>query len=304
MPDSRRFLHPEAIKRISRLDLRARHIVEGFLSGMHRSPYFGQSVEFLQHREYAVGDDLRHVDWKVWARQDRLYVKQFEEDTNLRCTMLVDVSNSMSYGRGALNKYEYACTIAASLSYLVLRQQDAVGCQAFDEKVRTRVPIRSKRNHIFSIVDSLSVTEPQDKTEMYSILRSAAEGLPRRGMIVLVSDLLADAGATLKGLKLLRQRGHDVLVFHVMDDDELDFPFSGPTRFDGLETLDHLNCNPRALREGYLEALNAFLEEIRRGCARNVIDYALIRTSQSLDAALATYLSSRLGMHHRNYSGM
>jgi len=297
-------LHPEAIKRISRLDLRARHIVEGFLSGMHRSPYFGQSVEFLQHREYAVGDDLRHVDWKVWARQDRLYVKQYEEDTNLRCTMLVDVSNSMSYGTGALNKYEYACTIAGSLSYLVLRQQDAVGCMAFDEQVRTRVPIRSKRNHIYSIVDSLSVTEPKDKTDMYSILRSAAEGLPRRGMIVLVSDLLADAEATLKGLKLLRQRGHDILVFHVMDDDELDFPFAGPTRFDGLETPDHLNCNPRALREGYLEALNAFLEQIRRGCARNVVDYALIRTSQPLDAALATYLSSRLGMHHRNYSGI
>jgi len=293
-------LHPEAIKRISRLDLRARHIVEGFLSGMHRSPYFGQSVEFLQHREYVAGDDLRHVDWKVWAKQDRLYVKQYEEDTNLRCTMLVDVSNSMIYGRGALNKYEYACTVVGSLAYLLLKQQDAVGCLAFDEKVRTRVPVRSKRNHINSIIESLNVTEPQDKTEMYSILRAAAENLPRRGMIVLVSDLLVDLEGTIKGLKLLRQRGHDVLVFHVMDDDELDFPFSGPTRFEGLETLDYLNCNPRALREGYLEALNAFLEEIRRRCARNTIDYALIRTSQPLDAALATYLSNRLGMHHRN----
>jgi len=293
-------LHPEAIKRISRLDLRARHIVEGFLSGMHRSPYFGQSVEFLQHREYVTGDDLRHVDWKVWAKQDRLYVKQYEEDTNLRCTMLVDVSNSMIYGRGALNKYEYACTIAGSLAYLLLKQQDAVGCLAFDETVRTRVPTRSKRNHIHSIIESLNVTEPKDKTEMYSTLRAAAENLPRRGMIVLVSDLLVDVEGTIKGLKLLRQRGHDVLVFHVMDDDELDFPFAGPTRFEGLETLDHLNCNPRALREGYLEALNAFLEEIRRRCVRNTIDYALIRTSQPLDAALATYLSNRLGMHHRN----
>ncbi len=300
MPDSKRFLHPEAIKRISRLDLRARHIVEGFLSGMHRSPYFGQSVEFLQHREYVTGDDLRHVDWKVWAKQDRLYVKQYEEDTNLRCTMLVDVSNSMIYGRGALNKYEYACTIAGSLAYLLLKQQDAVGCLAFDETVRTRVPTRSKRNHIHSIIESLNVTEPKDKTEMYSTLRAAAENLPRRGMIVLVSDLLVDVEGTIKGLKLLRQRGHDVLVFHVMDDDELDFPFAGPTRFEGLETLDHLNCNPRALREGYLEALNAFLEEIRRRCVRNTIDYALIRTSQPLDAALATYLSNRLGMHHRN----
>jgi uncharacterized protein (DUF58 family) len=300
MPDSRRFLHPEAIRRISRLDLRARHVVEGFLAGMHRSPYFGQSVEFLQHREYVVGDDLRHVDWKVWARQDRLYVKQFEEETNLRCTMLVDVSNSMVYGHGPLNKYEYGCTIASCLAYLVLRQQDAVGCIAFDTAVRTRVPSRSKRNHIFSVVDALAVSAPQDTTDLYSVLRGAAEDLPRRGMVVLVSDLLANVEGTVKGLRLLRQRGHDVLVFHVLDDDELEFPFAGPTRFEGLETADYLNCNPRALREGYLEALRAFLEEVRRGCAQNTVDYALVRTSQPLDAALATFLSNRLGMHHKN----
>jgi uncharacterized protein (DUF58 family) len=293
-------LHPEAIKRISRLDLRARHVVEGFLSGMHRSPYFGQSVEFLQHREYAIGDDLRHVDWKVWARQDRYYVKQFEEDTNLRCTLLVDVSNSMVYGSGALNKHEYACTVASCLAYLVLKQQDAVGCVAFDERVRAKVPVRSKRNHILSVIESLNVALPADKTEMYPILRSVAESYPRRGMMVLISDLLADMQGTIRGLRLLRQRGHDVCVFHIMDDDELDFPFSGPTRFEGLETLDHLNCNPRSLREGYLAALNQFLVEVRRQCAGNTIDYALIRTSDPLDAALATYLSNRLGMHHKN----
>ena len=295
MPDSKRFLHPEAIKRISRLEVRARHIVEGFLSGMHRSPYFGQSVEFLQHREYTIGDDLRHVDWKVWARQDRLVVKQFEEETNLRCTLLVDVSNSMAYGRGPLNKYEYACTLAASFAYLVLRQQDAVGCVAFDDRVRARIPTRSKRNHILSLIESLHVSEPADKTDMYAVLRGVAETSPRRGMMVLVSDLLAPPEGMLKGLKLLRQRGHDVLVFHIMDDDELDFPFAGPTRFDALESADFLNCNPRALREGYLEAVNQFLETVRRECAHNTIDYSLIRTSQPLDAALATFLSSRLG---------
>ena len=300
MPDSKRFLHPEAIKRISRLDLRARHIVEGFLSGMHRSPYFGQSVEFLQHREYVVGDDLRHVDWKVWARQDRLYVKQFEEDTNLRCTMLVDTSNSMQYGNGIFNKYEYACTIAASLAYLVLHQQDAVGCISFDDRVRQRIPIRSKRNHIFSIIRSLDAVKPQDKTDMLTVLASAAETIPRRGMIVLISDLLADPQGTIRGLKMLRQRGHDVLVFHVMDDDELDFPFSGPTRFDGLEIEQFLNCNPRSLREGYLEALQEFLDTTRHQCAQNMIDYALIRTSEPLDAVLARYLSARLGRHYRN----
>ena len=298
MPDSKRFLHPEAIKRIARLDLRARHIVEGFLSGMHRSPYFGQSVEFLQHREYVAGDDLRHVDWKVWARQDRLYVKQFEEDTNLRCTMVVDVSKSMQYGTGAFNKYEYAATVAASLSYLVLQQQDAVGCITFDEKVRMRIPIRSKRNHIHSIIESLNVETPKDKTEVYDVLKTITETVPRRGMIILVSDLLGDVEGIMKGLKLLRQRGHDVLVFHVMDDDELDFEFSGPMRFDGLETDDFLNCNPRSLREGYLDALHEFLDSVRRQCAQNVVDYALIRTSDPLDAVLAKYLSNRMNVRH------
>jgi uncharacterized protein (DUF58 family) len=293
-------LHPEAIKRISRLEIRARHIVEGFLSGMHKSPYFGQSIEVLQHREYVTGDDLRHVDWKVWARQDRLYVKQYEEETNLRSTLLVDVSKSMAYGNGPLNKYEYACTLACSLAYLILRQQDGVGCVTFDERVRMTVPVRTKSNHIFSIVDSLAAEEPQDKTDMYAILRHVAEAAPRRGLMVLVSDLLADRGGLFRGLRLLRQRGHDVLVFHVMDDDELDFPFNGAMRFEGLESPDFLNCNPRALREGYLAALQTYLDEVRRECAKTMCDYALVRTGEPLDAALATFLSKRLAVMNRN----
>jgi uncharacterized protein (DUF58 family) len=299
MPGSKRFLHPEAIKRISRLEIRARHIVEGFLSGMHRSPYFGQSVEFLQHREYVAGDDLRHVDWKVWARQDRLYVKQFEEETNLRCHLLVDVSKSMAYGSGPLNKYEYACTLACSLAYLVLKQQDGVGCTTFDEKVRVSVPVRTKNNHIFSIVDSLAVQEPRDKTDMFPILRTIAETAPRRGLLVIVSDLSADRPGLFRGLKLLRQRGHEVLVMHVLDNDELEFPFSGPTRFEGLESTDFLNCNPRALREGYLAALQSYLDEVRHQCARNACDYALVPTSEPLDAILATFLSKRLAVMNR-----
>jgi uncharacterized protein (DUF58 family) len=293
MPDSKRFLHPEAIGRIARLDLRARHIVEGFLSGIHRSPYFGQSVEFLQHREYTRGDELRHVDWKVWAKQDRYYVKQFEEDTNLRATLLVDVSNSMRYGSRELNKYEYACTVAASLAYLLLRQQDAVGCIAFDSAIRAKTPQRTKRSHLNSIVQSLASSEPAEKTELQSILLGAAETYPRRGVMVLISDLLVERPGLFKGLRLLRQHGHDVIVFHVMDDDELDFTFNGPTRFDGLEVEDHLSCNPRALREGYLEALGAYLEEIRHGCAQNAVDYKLVRTSEPVEAALATFLGQR-----------
>lgn len=296
---SKKYLPPEAIKRIARLELRARHVVEGFLSGMHRSPYFGQSVEFLQHREYVAGDDLRHVDWKVWARQDRLYVKQFEEETNLRCQLLVDVSKSMQYGSGALTKYEYACTIAACLGYLVLKQQDGVGCTTFDERVRVTVPTRTMHNHIFAIVDSLAVQNPAEKTDMLGVLRTMAEAAPRRGVVVLVSDLLTDRPGLIKGLKMLRQRGHEVIVFHVLDDDELDFPFTGPTRFDGMESPDFLNCDPRALREGYLKALQEYLDEVRHQCARNACDYALVRTSEPLDAVLATYLSKRLAIMNR-----
>lgn len=300
MSVSKRFLHPEAVSRIARLELRARHVVEGFLSGMHKSPYFGQSIEFAQHREYAPGDDPRHVDWKVWAKQDRYYVKQFEEETNLRATLLVDVSNSMRYGSGPLSKYEYAATIAVSLAYLALRQQDAVGCVAFDDTIRAKTPLRSKRNHLDAVIRALEHSAPAQKTDLSTILENVAESYPRRGMIVLISDLLAPREGLVRGLRLLRQRGHDVLVFHVMDDDELDFPFTGPTRFEGLELPDALNCNPRALREGYLQALGVFLDEVRRDCAQHTVDYALVRTSQPLDAVLARYLSNRLGMHHRN----
>lgn len=299
MNDSKRFLHPDTVARIARLDLRARHVVEGFLAGMHRSPYFGQSVEFLQHRQYTWGDDLRYVDWKVWAKQDRLYVKQFEEDTNLRSTLLVDVSASMRYGDGAMNKHQYACTAAVSLAYLILKQQDSIGCLSFDEATRMAVPQRTKRNHLDSVIKALEISEPRDKTELYPILLSAAENFPRRGLMILISDLLADREGLFKGLKLLRSRGHDVIVLHVMDDDEIDFPFNGPTRFDGLELPLHLTCNPRALREGYLMALNAFLEEVRHGCARNNVDYVLLRTSQSLGAALAAFLNHRLAVNHR-----
>ena len=293
MSDSRKFLHPEAIQSISRLELRARHVVEGFLAGMHHSPYFGRSVEFRQHREYVSGDDLRHVDWKVWGREDRLYVKQFEADTNLRCHLVVDSSASMTYGNGPLNKYEYAATIAVCLAHLLLRQQDAVGCITFDESVREVVPVRCRRNHIESIANVLNIDEPKEKTNIGRVLENVAKGQPRRGMVVLISDLLVDVDATTKILKRLQQRGHEVLVFHILDDDELDFPFSGPVRFEGLETEDHLNCNPRSLRNAYLNSMDEFLSTLSRFCATQSIDYKLIRTSQPLDVALSTFLGTR-----------
>ena len=294
--DSRRFLQPEAISRISRLELQARNVVEGFLSGLHRSPYYGQSVEFVQHREYVAGDDPRRIDWKVWSKTDKYYIKQYEEETNLRCTLLVDVSESMQFGTRALTKYEYACTIAASLAYLLLRQQDSVGLTSFDAAVRTVVPCRSKRNHLHAVLAALDAEDPAEKTDIYNILAEVADQQSQRGMIVVVSDLFVPREGLFKGLKLLRHRGHDVLIFNVMDDEELDFNYSGTTRFEGLEAAGELVCDPRALRDGYLEAVQAFLDELRRHCSKNTIDFQTIRTSDHLDAALAHYLNHRIGM--------
>lgn len=293
--DSRRFLQPEAISRISRLEIQARSVVEGFLSGLHRSPYFGQSVEFAQHREYVAGDDPRRIDWKVWSKTDRYYIKQYEEETNLRCVLLVDVSESMQFGT-TVSKYEYSCAIAACLAYLLLRQQDSVGLASFDSGMRSFVPPRSKRNHLHAVLAALDLEDPREKTDIYQILAQVAEQQSQRGMIVLISDLFVPREGLFKGLRLLKHRGHDVMIFQVLDDEELDFNYSGTTRFEGLEAAGELVCDPRALRDGYLEAVRAFLDELRRHCSKNTIDFQPIRTSEHLDAALAHYLNHRVGM--------
>ncbi|HUE14959.1 MAG TPA: DUF58 domain-containing protein [Planctomycetaceae bacterium] len=278
--------------------MRARQIVEGFLSGLHRSPYYGQSVEFVQHREYVPGDDFRRIDWKVWSKTDKYYIKQYEEDTNLRTLLLVDVSESMSFGTGAMTKYDYACTVAAALAYLLLRQQDAVGLVTFDDRIQSRVPPRSRQSHLHAIIKSLQAGAPASKTGIDRLLGQVAEEQSLRGMIVLISDLFVDPQQLDRGLSLLRHRGHDVLVFHILDDEELDFNFSGTTKFEGMEGAGDVMCDPRALRDGYLAAFNDFLEKIRRQCARQLIDYQTIRTSEHLDAALAYYLNHRIGMYH------
>ncbi len=295
--DYRKFLLPEEISRISRLEIRARQIVEGFLSGLHRSPYFGQSIEFVQHREYVQGDDIRHIDWKVWSKTDRYYIKQYEEETNLKTTLLVDLSESMLFGTGAMTKYDYACTIAAALSYLLLKQQDAVGLTSFDSEIRARVPALSRRNHLHAILSSLASEKPAKKTDIFEILRRVANDQTRRGLIVLVSDLFTDREGLFRGLKMLRYRGHDVLLLHILDDEELDFGFTGITKFEGMEETGELVCDPNSLRAGYLKAMGEFLAEIRKYCSGHLIDYQVIRTSEHLDAALAYYLNHRLGMH-------
>ena len=294
-PDNpRRFLAPDVIARTAKLDLRAKQVVEGFISGMHKSPFFGHSVEFVQHREYVKGDDIRHLDWKVWSKTDRYYIKQYEAETNLRCTLVVDVSESMRYGRSALSKYEYGCTVAACLGYLVLRQQDSVGLIAFDSDVRQVVPPRSSMTHIDALVRAMHVSKPREKTDLERVLRKVAESTPAKGLVVIVSDLLSDREPFFRGLEMLKHRRHDVLVFHVLDDDEVNFPFAGTTKFEGMEELPNLVCDPRALRDGYIEDLELFLTEVRRGCSRRGIDYTLVRTGDYLDAVLTKFLNFRL----------
>lgn len=294
--DSKRFLQPETIARIARLEVVARNVVEGFLSGGHRSPYFGQSIEFAQHREYVPGDDVRRIDWKVWSKTDRYYIKQYEEETNLRTTLVVDISESMQFGSGEFNKYEYACRAAASLSYLLLRQSDAVGCVTFDAGIRQRVQQSSKMNHLSAILASLDAHQPVQKTSLADVLAKVADEYARRGLIVLISDLLTERPGLFKGLKLLRTRGHDVMVFHILDDAELDFPYSGITKFDGMESSGDMICDPRSLRDGYLAALHAYLDDVRRFCAQHLVDYQTIRTSEHLSAVLSHYLTHRVGM--------
>jgi uncharacterized protein (DUF58 family) len=202
----------------------------------------------------------------------------------------------MLFGTGPMTKYDYGCTIAAALAYLLLKQQDAVGLVAFDSSVRARVPARSRQNHLQAILAALSAEEPAEKTDLYQVLKLVANEQSQRGMIVVISDFFVDREGLFRGLKLLRHRGHDVLLMHVMDDEELDFNYSGTTRFDGMEGMGELVCDPRSLREGYLQAVQSFLDELRRHCARNVVDYQTIRTSEYLDAALAHYLNHRIGM--------
>jgi uncharacterized protein (DUF58 family) len=285
-------LRPEVTDRIKRLELTARRVVEGFLAGMHRSPYFGQSVEFRQHRQYAPGDEIRHVDWKVYARQDKLHIKQYEAETNLRLHLLVDRSGSMAYGDGESNKFDYSASLAACLGYLALRQQDATGLFTFDTKVRDILPAKSNRQQLSRMLQLLEGVGAEGRTDLPKVAREVTQAIARRGLIVIVTDLLG-IDDWVEGLRVMRSRGHDVVLFHVLHDDELDFNFSGATRFEGLEQADFLNCNPRALREGYLEALNAFLDDTRKACGRLSIDYMLVRTSDPLDAVLAKFLAVR-----------
>ncbi len=286
------YLDPKTLDRIKRLDIRARLVVEGFVTGQHRSPYHGFAVEFATHREYAPGDDLRHIDWKVWSRSDRLYIKEYEEETNLRCTIVLDASKSMQYG-GAWRKFDHAATAAASLAYLLQQQQDAVGLVTFSTKVEKNLPASSHPNHLKLMLHELEQTQPDDKTDVARVFPELAQQLRRRGLVVLLSDLFLPAQTLAESLQQLRLRKHEVVVFHVMHGDELTFPFDDNTLFRGLEEPVQIHAEPRALKRSYLAAVERFLAETRRTCASAGVDYVLVNTHEPLDVVLSGYLAFR-----------
>ncbi len=292
-----KYLDPKVLSKISRLDLLARLVVEGFISGLHRSPFHGFSVEFASHREYVPGDDLKHLDWKVHAKTDRYVIKQYEEETNLKATFILDASESMHYGsksgKEGLTKYQYAAAVSASLAFLLLQQQDAAGLAVFDEELRSYLPASANPNQIKTLVHAMDVVQPKAKTSIETICHALAEKISRRGLICLVSDLFTDIDGLLRGLQHFRHYDHEVMVLHIMDEDELTFPFQGNTMFRGLEQTGRLMVEPRALRKGYLEAVEAFCHEVKRKCVANRIDYKLISTAQHLDAALCAFLAAR-----------
>jgi len=279
------------------MDVRARLVVEGFITGQHRSPYNGFAVEFATHREYSPGDDLRHIDWKVWSKTDRLYIKEYEEETNLKCTILLDTSKSMQYGaspeQAGLSKFDYAATTAASLAYLMQQQQDAVGLVFFSTQVDQNLKPSSHPSHLKLMLHELDQVAPDATTDVSSIFATLAGQVRQRGMVVLVSDLFVDPSELAKTLERFRLRRHEVIVFHVMHEDELTFPFQDNTLFRGLESDIQLHTEPRALRDSYLEAVDKYMKQVRKVCAGLGVDHVLLDTSKPLDAALSGYLAFR-----------
>jgi uncharacterized protein (DUF58 family) len=292
---SQQYLDPQVLARLQGLELRARLIVEGYVSGLHRSPFHGFSIEFAEHREYAPGDDLRYLDWKVFGRTDKYYLKQFEEETNLVCHLLLDTSESMLYqsAGAAMSKLEYAKCAAAALAYLIFRQQDNVGLVTFDHEIRALVPSSSNPSHIKQLLQVMEQSPARRKTSTGAIFHDLAERFKKRGIVVILSDLFDDVAAMMAGLKHFRHRRHEVILMHVLDPAELDFPFEQTTLFRGLEQLPEMLVEPRALRQAYLEEFGGFLRRLKHGCRSSGIDYVPMRTDQSLEVALSSYLASR-----------
>jgi len=296
---TRQLADPQTLARIARLELRARAVVEGVISGMHKSPHRGSSVEFAQHRDYVPGDEIRHIDWKVYARSDRYHIKQFEEETNLKGMLVLDASTSMNY-RGEnspLSKREYASVVAAAIASLLIRQRDGVGLATFDSGVRQFIHPGSTGSHMRVLLEMLEKTNNEPKTDLADTFHDLAERIKRRGLLIVLSDLFNDPESILRGLQHFRHRRHEVIIFHVLDRDEIAFPFKDTSIFEGLEGEEPITAEPNALRQEYLNAFAEYVEALKKGCRELNMDYQQLPTDQPVDTAISRYLAQR--MNHR-----
>jgi uncharacterized protein (DUF58 family) len=287
-------LQPDILAKAEALGIAARQVVEGLRVGDHKSPFRGFSVEFVQTREYVPGDDIKHIDWKGYGRSERYTVKQYEQETNYVAHLLVDGSNSMRYGEGKQNKLEYAKLLAASIAYAVVKQRDSVALRIFDSEWRTELPASSQMGHVNAVCETLEKTDPAEKTGMVELLEQFADRVSRRGIVFVISDCFDDPDEILKGLRHVRFRGHEVILFHILHKDEVEFPLDGNVRFLNLEGADYLLARPHLLRPAYLRVVGEFLKKLEKGCDAGRIDYVRLMTDQQLGPVLGKYLIRRL----------
>lgn len=295
--DSRKYLIPEVLSKISNLELIAKLIVEGFMTGLHKSPFHGFSIEFSQHRPYNPGDSLRFIDWKVFGRTDRFYIKQFEEETNLKSTILLDVSKSMTYGSGNITKLEYGKYLASALAYMMLMQRDAVGITIFDSKIQKLLPPRSVSSYLSPLLQELDRAEPGQETNISDVLHSVAERIKRRGLIILISDLLDDPEKVLSSLRHFRHNNHEVLIFQIVDQKEMKFNFEGDILFEDVESGEKIRTFPWYIQNDYTIEFDNFVNFYKKNCLENRIDFQLLQTDTTFDVALVEYLIKRKLLH-------
>ncbi|MCS7228836.1 MAG: DUF58 domain-containing protein [Candidatus Kryptonium sp.] len=293
----RKYLDPRVVSKLSNLELIARLVVEGFIVGLHKSPYHGFSVEFSEHRQYSPGDETRYIDWKVYGRTDRYFIKRFEEETNLRSYIILDASRSMAYSsEGNISKFEYACYLAGALSYLMMLQRDAVGLVVYDEGIRKFLPPRSVRSYLDVILGELEKTEPGNRTNTAKSLHMVAERIKRRGLIIVLSDLLDDQNEVISAFKHFKHKKNEIIVFQILDPMERNFEFSADAIFKDMETMEKVMTQSLYIQRDYKSVMNEFINRYRVECLANGIDYELMDTSTSFDVALFRYLSKRQGL--------
>ncbi len=288
-----KYMNPEIINKIDNLSLRARLVVEGFIIGMHKSPYHGFSVEFSEHRPYGYGDEIKYIDWKLWGKTDRFYIKQFEEETNLKCNIILDKSSSMSFGSNKITKFDYSKSLAAALSYLMIKQQDAIGLTTFDDKIDISIKPKSKSSHLNLLLKTMHNSKIGGETNISHLLHIMAESIHKRGLIILISDLLDKENNIVEGLRHFRYKGHEVIIFHIIDPKEQDLDYNENVNFIDIENNSAIMADSRIIRSKYNKAFNSFCKFYENECYQNKIDYIRITTDSSLDKALMQYLMKR-----------